>query len=307
MKKVLFIALALVSLAFVSCNKEENPSNGTYSPENKILTVYAGTSGGGRVIAQKWNWDENTLRSIDYYSNNIISYTDSYVYENDRMVRVNDFLNNWYASFTYDSKNISKIDVYDQNQLARCYEMTYNGNKPNRMTLTDYGVAQFKSVNRDFNPFQYLFPGQPQTYEMLYNEMNNRDTKATVVQIYTLTWEGDNLVKMEGSTQGASMLNNYNFDTKTNPWLGFMTSGALRMSSFNKNNILSSTEQLTWTVTSTITGLEVTNSRSTNSNYSYVYENEVPVQVTYNARITQHVNGVDAEEVETSVVYYEYK
>lgn len=244
MKKYSLIAILLSMLVLpfmVSCTKPdddeptnpENPINpdnplgpiipdtpedvmGVYNPGKKIKKVYVSDEYSYPVkeLEEVWHWNGNLLTSIDYYDNGQVYYNENYIYDGNRLSRIE------MANHSYYSSQYSDFE--------------YEGNL-------------LKSINRkgsgNWGTFieTFMFEYQDDKISKINQNFSSSDPNANEVVLYELSWTGDNVRSIITRTGNGASYAALRYDTKENPLCGFYTIkyDECILSCLSKNNIVS--------------------------------------------------------------------
>ena len=278
MKKCIVFCFCFAALAlFSTCNKDQD---GVYNPSKKIHKIYY-LKEDVQELQEVWNWNGNMLSSIDYYSEGVIYYTNSFYYDNDRLTTIRNEIS--YATFNYDGDKIDSIEIFRNGEEypSTIYSFEYKGNKLSTLKIILKENLISPTKNNLVNPLKYILPQFCNDIEKVVvkcmNETKGKDQTETIT--LNLTWSGGNITRVktsvvEGSytmqeeTNAPPCSTSYTYDNKENPVKGFL--GVLYTGSVtdnfhcNKNNVLTSiTLEGIYTYT-------VTN--------SYEYEGNYPVK-----------------------------
>lgn len=220
MKKILVLSLcALLCAALTSCEKEKP---GVYNPEKKIKKIYY-EFGGQRLLAQGWNWDGKLLTSVDYYSDEEVSYTEKYSYDkNNRIVRIQEGTEN--LDFSYENGKIKSANYYWANTLEESYNFIYENNKLSKIECVSYySYAEDKHQKR-LNPLAALIPQGGDVLAKAVTKLNTQQKSEDKI-ILELTWEGKNIRHIHGylvgDEDGETMDAYFTYDDKINPFKGW--------------------------------------------------------------------------------------
>lgn len=282
----------LLVASFTSCTKEKA---GVYSPKKKIQRVYASTNTVNKFLTQVWNWKDNRIESVDYYSvNGGLSYTENFSYEGKRLVRVDDYLNSEYTTYDYDGNNLKSASYFYKSSVQVSTTYTYENKKLSKMTETVFDAKKSRGECRLMNS---LLPFSTEISEVMskYAEkaVANNTEKEIVVINWQFTWDGDNVTKIVGSAESEVITIAVQYDEKTNPLKGFLTLYSLDLQeSYEDGNILYSKNNATrimWTETD-----------GDNEIVTFIYQYDKDDYPTM--RITRW----DEEDFQYSI-YYEYQ
>lgn len=282
----------LLVASFTSCTKEKA---GVYSPKKKIQRVYASTNTVNKFLTQVWNWKDNRIESVDYYSvNGGLSYTENFSYEGKRLVRVDDYLNSEYTTYDYDGNNLKSASYFLKSSVQVSTTYTYENKKLSKMTETVFDASKSRGECRLMNSL-LPFPTEISEVMSKYAEkaVANNTEKEIVVINWQFTWDGDNITKIVGSAESEVITIAIQYDEKTNPLKGFLTLYSLDLQeSYEDGNIIYSKNNATrimWTETD-----------GDNEIVTFIYQYDKDDYPTM--RITRW----DEEDFQYSI-YYEYQ
>ena len=216
---ILLGVLVLTSLS--SCKKEEK--EGVYTPKMKIQRVYNASTYTEKYLSQSWNWDGKLLKSIDHYwSGGSLSWTEDFTYESKRLVRVDDYVNSEYVTYSYDGNHLKSAEYYYKSSLASSTAYTYDNGKLSKMVVTDYGSKKSK---KDSHLQNSVLPFQSEVVEVVSKFMAKASANRTEkdIDVFTLqfTWDGDNVSKITVTLEGYLASAALQYDSKNNPLKGF--------------------------------------------------------------------------------------
>jgi len=211
--------LVLTSLS--SCKKEEK--EGVYTPKMKIQRVYYSSTYTEKYLSESWNWDGKLLKSIDHYwSGGSLSWTEDFTYESKRLVRVDDYVNSEYVTYSYDGNHLKSAEYYYKSSLASSTAYTYDNGKLSKMVVTDYGSKKSK---KDSHLQNSVLPFQSEVVEVVSKFMAKASANRTEkdIDVFTLqfTWDGDNVSKITVTLEGYLASAALQYDSKNNPLKGF--------------------------------------------------------------------------------------
>lgn len=301
MKKYSLIAilLGMLVLSFmVSCTKPdddepnnsentENPINpdgpfnpitpeeqwGVYNPGKKIKKVYKSSTYQEKYLSEVWNWNDNQLKSIDYYSaNGYFGWTEDFTYKENRLDRIDVYVEKEYATFTYDGNLLKSINYYFDNSLSSTIEFTYQDGKAKKMIQTEY---YYKSQEH-LDLLNLLFaPEICERVEKCLGNLNSLGNSKNTTTTCEFIWDGNNISKItilanygEGGMVSATCI--FQCDQKNNPFKGYFdllscgddaTDMLIEGHSFFKNN-----------VTKAI--IDSSEGGKSNLNYTYQYDSD---------------------------------
>lgn len=280
-KGTLLLTLALLIIAFSSCDKVED---GAYSPKEKISKIYDKSYDGEKELTSSWNWKDKELQSIDYYWGGEIDYSEIYSYNKDG--RIESIINHEYdevIKYEYDGKKLAKAYYYDCGEIEYEYDFVYDGKKISEIGLKldeDY-IYKKDSKKMNFDPLSIILPkSDVAKIEKLAKKACLSKEGGDIRVPIKLEWDGDNISKMsllltvEGVTVGIEM--EYKYDDKLNPFKNLLTTypeEALHMEC-SKNNIIEvkATEFIEYE--------SILETESETVFYTYTYDGKYPETVT---------------------------
>ena len=290
MKRLSFLlVIALVCAVMVSCNKE-----GQYNPKKKISQISYSNSykteywndydleweteqGSSNYVGQRWNWNGNLLESIDYYDEDgTLDYTEYYTY-NGKQISSISYGGSGRYEFVYEKNKLSSIDYFSGSTQYYHYELTHDGNKISKMSLTVLNDAKAE------------VPSLP---SFLLNIPTKQLQKASKGGDYEwrFEWDGDNLKHITYLEPGDTYDLYYTYDNKLNPMCGLWDLEEGGIASFmSKNNIVR--EEYRWDGETDI------------YNISYTYKGNYPST----AATTYKYSSDDYRYTSTTVTYFDYK
>lgn len=231
MKKFKFlpVVLGLLIVAFMaSCTKE-----GVYNPKKKIQRVYSAATYTDKYLSEVWNWEGKLLKSVDHFYSGGGSYTETFTYDGNRLIRVDDYRNSEYATYDYDGSVLKTYNYYYKNQLSSTINFTYDGKKLSQVVYTIYDDKKGES---------HLMPPIPAEMRESLNVLAAKAdaTKGLFVINYKFTWTDDNITRMVGTAEGEMITVTLGYDTKTNPFKGFLNLYAVEdpYCFYSKNNVI---------------------------------------------------------------------
>jgi hypothetical protein len=256
MKKYLFLILAL-SILFIGCEKE-----GVYNPNKKIKRIYEESLSGSspKRLSQEWTWEKKQLKKIDYYSDNQISYTENFSYDNkNRLIRIEDYSYGERYEIKYDKDGVSKIELYIDNELYQIMNFKYDRNKIVEISVTVIEIDNSKIlVSKSNKPESFISMILP--IKEVKDRIRSKNTKGNYVKYFEFEYDGNNLSKMKEID--GSWIDEYtyeNYDKKSNPFYSNVYSIS---EGFSKNNVG-----------------KVINRWETRE-YEYTYDGKFPTEVT---------------------------
>lgn len=291
--KLFAILLGVLLVAsFTSCTKDKD---GVYSPKKKIQRVYESTVDVNKFLTQVWNWKDNRLASVDYYSvNGGLSYTENFSYEGNRLVRVDDYNNSEYTTYEYDGNKLKSASYFFKSSVEVSTAYSYENKKLSKMTETIFDAKSSKGERHLLNSF---LPFSTEVTEVMnkYAEKaiaNNMEKEILVIN-WQFTWTGDNITKIVGSAESEVITITLQYDEKTNPLKGYLGLYSLDLQvSYQDGNILYSKNNATrimWTETD-----------GDNEVVTFIY------QYDKDDYPTMRITHVEENDVQYSI-YYEYQ
>lgn len=245
MKKSRPIALllgVLILASMTSCTKD-----GVYAPKKKIQRVYFSSTSVDKYLRQSWDWDDNLLEAINYYSSSgSLSWTENFSYDGKRLIRVDDYLNSEYTTYDYDGKNLKSANYYYKNALEATATYDYSDGKLNKIVITEYEGAKSageRHMQLSYLPFTKDFAEVITKIRAKVAEYNS--SKSIYVINLQLNWSGDNVSKIVATSEGRIETVTLQYDSKNNLFKGFLNLYSFELDvddgelSMSKNNITS--------------------------------------------------------------------
>ncbi len=318
------MALAALCL-FAACSEKE----GVYNPKKKIANIYksrvtihsnldestgrwySDTVTVAKYLSEAWTWDGKKLTKITFYEQNASTEVEDVInfsYDGKQMVRAEG--DGDYMTFSYNGKELKSCAMYDKENTATPiaqFDFVYKDGKVDEIKVTGENLYLDKVSARRLE--QVVFREILPTFEQadmaiakISNTMRTNGAKAGMTIPIKLTWDGDNVSKMEtsmtmmGITMNAEV--SFTYDNKNNPYQHFVF-GMFSMlddastAAFNKNNVVKAVSKETFMGESSVTEM----------NYTYTYDGSWPT--------VQTMTSIDSDEdfkVERTVTnYFEYK
>lgn len=271
MKKItLFMTLLSFAIAITSCNKD-----GVYNPKEKIDKIYV-DNGAGKHLSEDWTWDNKQLKTIDYYSDNTIDYTETFIYSDNRLSQVDNQNDGETAKFTYDKRHLQQADFYKNNVLYMSCLFEYADNKLSdikvALTDTDKGLNT-KGVA---NPLNYVLPKQ--TAQYIDNVIKENPTRGTIYFEVDFAWDGNNVSEIGIELNDEySVLYVFEYDDKLNPFRNFLNSD-LEETLYGHGVYKSRNNVTAYTLIEAAMGFSFTESHF----ISYTYDGRFPATRTFN-------------------------
>lgn len=234
MKKILMLLSLIIVVMFSACKPEPEPSQGgegtgggeTSQEKVKIAKIYANESytDYGKQLSEVWTWDKDQLKKIEHYYYDYdhesvsVSWEEYFTYnEKGQLTRVDDYDADEYVEYSYGSNNkLTKAKYYCEGELEEDWKFTYDGDKISRIDLVYEAKSSMKT---NINPISIILPFESADYVcdlMRGNALKNRD--GFYVE---LTWDKDNISKMEGVEDGDRTVIDFKYDNKLNPFNNF--------------------------------------------------------------------------------------
>lgn len=312
MKRTVIIAMAaLLMLGISSCNKQKD---GVFNPKQKISAIYVeshdqdysynsetytwevtSTSNTPYQKEQEWTWDGKKLQQIKYFDGEGgIGATFTYTYDGKKLTRI-DAMNSdgekYYSTFEYDGKELITANIYDSDgSIYSTYKYTHTDKKITDIVWTEYNYDKCASskVGRKIAALRMILPKDQVNERLIADYAAKLKTKATTdITRITYTWTDNNITSVTYKwSDGETSTVSYTYDTKKNPYYGYMgmdidESGSVAPNCASENNII------------------MEGSRS----YVYEYDkNDYPTNCTY----TSTYNGDTYRWKFTRTTTYEY-
>jgi len=256
------VAFAVVSISFTSCRESDD----TYNPRKKILYIHEKEDGEAEHLKEEWDWgmSEDRLHCIYFYNDIELEGKDLFVYKEDRIFQIKDFLG-YYSEYFYADEKLERIEYYSpiDDLLAK---ITFQYDKKKISKITVYNYEMDKNV---IGMIERGFMGKllPERGMKIVAEKLANPTKETIV--FNLAYEGDNILSI---TTDEYVVTYSNYDTRSNPWFKFHPFSTyqveLYLHIFSKNNPGKSIfKEGVNTITTT---------------YVYTYDDDFPVTIQSN-------------------------
>lgn len=240
MKKFKFfpIVLGMLIVAFMaSCTKD-----GVYNPKKKINMVYKASSedyNGShyetqRYLAEKWNWDNKTLSSIQFFNDG--DYTENFTYDGNRLTRIDIYESSESMTIEYDGNYLKNANIIYRGKPEGTVSFVYNNKKLSELRITYYD-AKSKHESRILAS---VLPFTSEVNETIVEFAEKAvATKGVSYVSYKCTWNGDNITQVMATWDDGDVLNlSITYDDKINPLKGFYGYGLEGdvMGIYSKNN-----------------------------------------------------------------------
>jgi len=261
LKITTIIALLLCScIAFNSCEKES-----PYNPEQKIKKIYSWNE-----LRQEWTWDDDKLTSIFYYDKNFITNIESYIYDKNRLLKKIEDKYGYYQ-ISYSNSRYKKIEYFDKESvLMGIWDFSYRNNKVYQikfMYSNDYLIDKITKGGFISSLIAKEF--------ISLIEHSPKGAKESYVT-FTYKYEGDNIAQLklefEGTENSATLVYK-SYDIMQNPFYR----------QIDLDNSIYNPHLYTLFLTSKNNPLELelyeNESLFIIHYYSYVYDNELPIEV----------------------------
>lgn len=256
------LVIAIVSISFTSCEESDD----TYNPKKKILYIYEKEDGEAEHLKEEWDWgiSENRLHCIYFYNDIELEGKDLFVYEENRIFQIKDFLG-YYSEYFYADEKLERIEYYSPiDDLLAKITFQYDKKKISKITVHNYNVDKnvMGMIERGFMGKLLPERGMKIVAEKLVNS-----TKETIV--FNLAYEGDNILSISTDEY---VVTYSDYDTHSNPWYKFHPFSTyqveLYLHIFSKNNPGKSIfKEGSNTITTT---------------YAYTYDGDFPVTIQSN-------------------------
>jgi len=303
-RNLLIVAIALMAVAFVSCQKD-----GVYNPKHKIAKVYnewtrtvvtTDASGSSTridslkpYVSEEWNWDKKSLSSITHKdSEGRVNETVNFTYDDKYRIIGCTGADNHKAEYIYnDDKKLQTIKITEGPDETTTIDIAYDGKVPTTITT----VSTY-TIGKKVSDFARAIIPSYICDAIEANELRSKDLTITDKYTSAIEWDGKNIsqVVTTGDDNYKHTIT-YEYDGKTNPFIGMYSNEEYEVF-YPKNNIVKRTESYN----------EGNKTITINNEYSYEYDGKMPVKV-----ITTDVreNEVFGTTYKTTTVYtttYEY-
>ena len=268
MKKILMLLSLVVVFAFSACKPTPQPEGGDDSKTQKRISKIYADYGYGKKLDEVWNWDNEQLKKIEYYnSDNKVSYEEYYTYnDKGQVVRIENYGDDEYIEFNYDGNKLTKARLYYDGELEEDWRFSYENDKISKAELVyvaKAGSAKNISTLKMILPFDIA----NNVSDIMAKDMLNNSHRGGCY--LELTWDNDNISKVEYVDDGDRTVLDYKYDNKLNPfnniWRMYVEECIVDFG--NKNNV-------TQIVSSYNEDGESSNEVT---NYSYSYEGDYPI------------------------------
>lgn len=267
----MLMVLSICALMFSSCKKEV--LEGQYNPDKKpsvIRTADIHTDDGVEtesfVQLSNFAWNGDLLSSIttinEITGNGLSKLTFTYDSKKrvEKVLYESDY--NFTYKFTYNDKELAKVERYDEsNEKTDEYLFTKTDGKVTQITHIEFGDDDKKG---EFAPLRLLFSQQIADAMEMASTVSRADNS-----VYNLTWEGNNITKIELVSGSSTIVTDYTYDDKVNPEKGLYRNAFYS----NAENLYSANNILTANFTLPLIG-DVT------STHTYEYNGNYPVKET---------------------------
>ena len=302
-RNLLIAAIALLAVAFVSCQKD-----GVYKPKKKIAKIYSETiittvasdasSSTTKTdslkpyVAEEWTWGDKTLTSVvNKDKDGKVTSTVNYTYD-DKNRLTGSTCGSEKAEFAYnDDKKLQSIKITDGDHSI-VMEITYADKLPASIkTVDSYTMKNLSTFAKSIIP----------SYISEAIEANQMRSKATFSTTYntTIEWDDKNISQVVTTGEGDYKYTaTYEYDSKLNPYKGMY--GDFEDNNFDvqysKNNVVKKTVNST---DGHFTDKDV-------AEYTYEYDGKMPLKVTYSYTDEEEILGVNYKRTYVNVRTYEY-
>ena len=323
MKKTTFFAMLLAGACiFTACKKE-----GVYNPKEKIAAIYSSSeisyTSDGRTfnysqpkhLDEKWNWDGKTLTSIEFYGytydglssteSSELDYILDFTYDGKRLSKINlrgDI--SCYVEFIYDGKLLTTVNTYTDNELEECITITHDGKKISKITITGKNGYHPYADQKKFNLMNKLVLRSvlndidaAEKVQQMAKRSAEKGSKENNTGTYLLTWDGDNISKLEKDDANGYIT--FTYDNKKNPLYGFSSLLVLDSQAPTFNYDFCNSNNVT-SMTLTIPAGNDTYSET--ENYTYTYDGKWPITRTIANSYSQDNNSYSL----SNTTYFEY-
>ena len=245
-----------------------------------------------RYTTEKWVWNDKQLNRIDLYDqgSNAPYCQLGFVYDGNRLTRVNISNTKHYVTYEYDGRRITRMTVHSQNgDIWSDYCFDYDGKKINTVTIT----GNYLTAKSEATGTLALMPvlgdiEAAHSIESLCQKTTGSKSDQTVFEI---TWKGNNIKSIKNRDSGATEVT-YTHDNKTNPLRGLLTSALTGINELSHTSAYGNENN----ITSADYGTE-------KQSYSYTYSDDLPTSRSRSI-VDHYTQGY--RYVKTYITYYEY-
>jgi hypothetical protein len=282
----------LLAFGFTSCKKE-----GIFNPKHKIARIYVETENGEKVLSETYAWSKNHLERIkSELSSEVMTFEYN---KNNQITKINSYLDDVlvsYADVTYKNGKYDNIVIHTPGlaDMDFTYSFTYSGKKIKSLTISIPSLGNIldnldvKKSYRAIDRISSFFMPAALPVETAIKSMNSKASPSqNITMTYNLNWKDNNIEQMRADIGNTTITFN-GYDSKTNPFQGFMVINPFNL---NKNNPATITYNMQGEI-GTI-------------NYSYVYDGDVPVKITTTFMGNVFPQGIGSWD--NNIKYYEYQ
>ena len=135
-RTIKFMLMLLVTgmITFSSCQKDPI---GVYSPQKKIQRLYYSNGYHDKTPYQNWEWNGDLLGSITHYTGygfKGTTWVEDFTYEDNRVVRVDNYTNSEYITYEYEGDHLKSAIVYYRNAIVCKWEVGYDSDNIVKLT-----------------------------------------------------------------------------------------------------------------------------------------------------------------------------
>lgn len=283
----------LLAASLTSCQKDKI---GVYAPKKQIKQIYYSSSHSDKQPFQHWEWNDKQLNSITHYENfgfKANAWIENFTYENDRVVRIDNYTNSEYITYEYDGDHLKSATVFYRNAIVCTWAVSYEGDKISKLLGTIYDSYYKDGVTLHLNPLSHLLPPNVCENVMKCEQQMVQQTrqKDTFTIAILLTWTDDNISKLVFTGDGDYIDMQLQYDDQNCPYYNFM--GGL------EDYVINFTSGHTGFTKNNVTTLILTEGHYVDTiRYAYQYDSDnYPIlQTMFN------INDTDDKQV----IYFEY-
>ena len=258
-KSLCIVLGLLLAVSLTACQKDKT---GVYSPQKKIQRLYYSNAYHDKTPYQSWEWNGDLLGSITHYTESGFkgTWVEEFTYEDNRVVRVDNYTNSEYIAYEYDGDHLKSAIVYYRNTVVCKWDVSYDGDNIVKLTGTYYDSYKKDGARLHLNPLSHMLPhnvcDNVLKCEKKLAEQRHQEENHTLVLL--LTWTDNNISRIVFTGDGEYVEMLLQYDDNNCPFHGFMgcledyltnyISGHTGFSKHNVTSILATEDHYTDTI-----------------------------------------------------------